>query len=279
MRAIFACGVLETFLERDFRPFDLSIGCSAGGCILASYLAGQLGRNRHCYTQYMTRPEFIDAKRFLRGGHWVDFDWLWHAMEQAAPIDRARLAANPTQFLLSTTSYATGKPVFLDPAANDIDLMTALKASCALPILYRSPVHVGEQRLLDGGVSAPIPVQEAYRRGARRILVIRSRPPRFIKRASMLSRLSALAYGASPAFAHAIVHAHEAYRDAVSFILAPPSDCEIVHVAPAQPLATGRTTQAIAALEADYELGRRAGELAIQRWNAPLAAYTEQAAS
>lgn len=266
MRGIFASGVLETFLERGMAPFDVSIGCSAGACILASYLADQQGRNLRCFTQYMTRREFIDGRRFLRGGHWVDFDWLWRVMEQVEPIDQPRLAANPGQFVISTTAYATGRPVFLSPVRDSLDLMLALKASCALPILYRAPVHVGEQRLFDGGVSAPIPVQEAYRLGARRILVIRSRPSHFMKRASVIGRLSALAYAASPAFARAMAYAHEAYFEAVSFILAPPPDCEIVHIAPEVPLATRRTTQDVRALQADYALGRKAGEVAMQRW-------------
>ena len=265
MRAIFASGVLETFLEREFRPFDFAIGCSAGGCILASHLAGQRGRNLHCYTKFMTRPEFIDAKRFLRGGHWVDFDWLWEATERDCPIDRAQLAANPAKLVVSTTSYATGKPVYLEPGGR-VDLMQALKSSCALPILYRAPVHIGELRLLDGGISAPIPVQEAYRRGARRILVIRSRPAQFVKRASVVGRLSALAFRASPALAHALKYAHHAYGAAVSFIASPPPDCEIIHVAPARALATGRTTQDVRALERDYALGREAGVRAIQQW-------------
>jgi predicted patatin/cPLA2 family phospholipase len=54
MRGIFACGVLDVFMEQAFNPFDLAIGCSAGGCILASHLAGQRGRNLHCYMQHIT---------------------------------------------------------------------------------------------------------------------------------------------------------------------------------------------------------------------------------
>jgi predicted patatin/cPLA2 family phospholipase len=264
MRGIFACGVLDTFLEQRFQPFDLAIGCSAGGCILASHLAEQHGRNRLVYTRYMTRPEFIDARRFLRGGHWVDFDWLWQATERECPIDRAKIAAGRVQLVVSTTCYATGGAVYLEPDRDD--LMQALKASCALPILYRDPVHVAERRLLDGGISAPIPVQEAYRRGARRILVIRSRPAEFVKRRSALGRFSGLAFRGSPAFGRALRDAPDAYRAAVTFIRKPPADCEIVHAAPPYTLATTRTSQDRRALERDYALGREVGASAMQAW-------------
>jgi predicted patatin/cPLA2 family phospholipase len=266
MRGIFSSGVLDAFLQQQFQPFDLAIGCSAGACNLASHLAGQWGRNRLCYTKYMTRPEFISPKRFLRGGHWVDFDWLWEAIERDHPLDRRSLAASPVEFLVSATSYDTGRPVYIQPTSGD--LMQALRASCALPILYRSPVHVGGQRVMDGGVSAPIPVQEAYRLGARRILVIRSRPSNFVKRISTANTLSAFAFRDSPSFRKALSRAPEAYRDAVAFIRNPPKDCTILHVAPPQTLATGRTSRNARGLELDYALGRELGVRAIRQWSA-----------
>jgi len=289
MRGIFACGVLDVFHEHAFQPFDVAIGCSVGACMLASHLAGQRGRNLRVFMQYMTRREFIDGRRFVRGGDWVDFDWLWHAIERDLPIDRAALAASPVQLVLSATSYRTGEPVYLEPV--DHDLMSAFKSSCALPILCRDPVHVGEQRLMDGSIAAPIPVQEAYRRGARRILVIRSRPATFVARASAVGRqplyrhspqlqrfhdswdeaawlwASALAFHASPPFARAMRAAHTTYREAVEFIESPPTDCEILHIAPPAPLATGRTTQDARRLRRDYALGREAGIRALHAWN------------
>jgi predicted patatin/cPLA2 family phospholipase len=266
MRGIFSSGVLDAFLQQQFQPFDLAIGCSAGACNLASHLAGQWGRNRLCYTKYMTRPEFINPKRFLRGGHWIDFDWLWESFERDHPLDRSSLAASPVELLMAATSYETGQPIFLAP--KPAELMQALKASCALPILYRDAVHVGSQRVMDGGVSAPIPVQEAYRLGARRILVIRSRPPQFVKRMSAVASLSSFAFRDSPSFRRALNRAPQAYRAAVSFIRNPPKDCTILQVAPPRPLATRRTSRDRRALERDYRLGRELGARAIQQWSA-----------
>lgn len=264
MRGIFASGVLDVFHEHEFQPFDLAIGVSAGSCILASYLGEQRGRNYAVYMRYMTRSEFISAARFLRGGHWVDFDWLWSETERDVPIDRARLFASRAKFVVSTTSYATGDPLFIDTTVEN--LATALKGSCSLPILCRDAVHYEGERLLDGGVAAPIPVEEAYRRGARRILVVRSRPAQFVKEASSFSKLTSLAFRGSPPFASALRNAHARYRAAVEFIQSPPPDCSIVHVAPDAPLATRRTTQDPRALEADFALGREAGKRALEAW-------------
>jgi predicted patatin/cPLA2 family phospholipase len=264
MRGIFASGVLDVFQEQAFQPFDLAIGCSVGSCILASHLGGHYGRTYSVFTRYMTRREFIDPRRFIRGGDWVDFDWLWHTTQREIPLDCAKLAASPVELVVATTSYSSGEPVFLQPGESD--LMQALKSSCALPLLCRSAAHVGEQRLLDGGIAAPIPVQEAYRRGARRIIVLRSRPACFVKRQSKLNQLAAFAFRASPPLARALRSSHLAYRSAVEFIANPPSDCTIVEVAPKSELLTRRTTQNKRALELDFARGREAGKRVIQSW-------------
>jgi predicted patatin/cPLA2 family phospholipase len=266
MRGIFSSGVLDAFLDRGFQPFDLAIAASAGACNLASHLAGQRGRNRICYTKYMARAEFISALRFLRGGHWVDLDWLWESFERDHPLDQAKLEASQVEFLLSATSYSSGEPVFL-PASGP-RFMDALKGSCAIPFLYRNAVMVGADRLIDGGVAAPIPVAEAYRRGARHIMVIRSRPPEFVKKPSVGNALSAFAFRRSPQLAAAIKRAPQTYGAALSFIRKPPPDCTIVQVAPPLKLATGRTTQNAGALERDYALGYELGERAVHGWSA-----------
>ena len=78
MRGVFSTGVLDGFLERQFDPFHLYVGVSAGATSIAAYLAEMHGRNRRIYTELSTGPEFINLARFLRGGHLMDLDWLWN---------------------------------------------------------------------------------------------------------------------------------------------------------------------------------------------------------
>ena len=109
--------------------------------------------------------------------------------------------------------------------------------------------------LVDGSVSDPIPVQEAHRRGARRIVVIRSRPAHAIKRDGPVDALAATLLRDQPGVAQALRTTARRYRDAVTFLRRPPPDTKIVHIAPPQPLASGRTTQDVGALRRDYALG------------------------
>ena len=53
----------------------------------------------------------------------------------------------------------------------DVDVATAVYASCALPLFY-PPAEIGEQYFIDGGVVDPLPIQRAADRGAELIIAI-----------------------------------------------------------------------------------------------------------
>lgn len=265
MRGIFAAGALDVFLEQRFFPFDLVLGVSVGASNALSFLAGQHGRTRRCFLDQMSRPEFIDPWRGVRGGHWMDLDWLWDAIEREDPLDRRAAAACGIEYALVATSVQTGAARYLTPKADD--MLEALKASCALPLLYRKTVTLDGEQFVDGGLSDPIPVREAYRRGARAIVVLRSRAAHFVKNARIANRVGAWAMRRDPGLVKACRNAAAVYRDAVDFMASPPPDCHVIQVAPAAALATGRTSRDRAALERDYGLGRALGREAIIRFD------------
>jgi predicted patatin/cPLA2 family phospholipase len=265
MRGIFSVGVLDVFHERGFAPFDLAIGASAGACNLASHVAEQKGRNRRAYFDLMTRREFIDIKRAALGRSVVDLDWLWDTLAVREPLDVDAIGRSSVEFVVVATSAQSGEPVYLRPRADEV--FDALKGSCALPGLYRGRVAVRGESLVDGGVSDPIPVEEAYRRGARRMVVVRSRPASYVKTNGWSSRLSAAWMRGTPTVAAAMLRTAERYQRAVAMLLAPPPDCHVVHVAPTIPMRTSRTTRDRAALDHDYLHGRAKGEEAILAWS------------
>ena len=145
-------------------------------------------------------------------------------------------------------------------------MLQALKASCALPVLYRRTIRVGDDNLVDGGISDPLPVREAYRRGARTIVVVRSRAANFVKRDRFVNRVGAWTIRGAPALARACLDVGRVYRNGVAFLRDPPADCTVLQVAPSTALATGRTTRDRTSLERDYALGRALGREAIVRF-------------
>lgn len=190
---------------------------------------------------------------------------MWDAIEREDPLDRRAAAACGIEYALVATSVQTGAARYLTPKADD--MLEALKASCALPLLYRKTVTLDGEQFVDGGLSDPIPVREAYRRGARAIVVLRSRAAHFVKNARIANRVGAWAMRRDPGLVKACRNAAAVYRDAVDFMASPPPDCHVIQVAPAAALATGRTSRDCAALERDYGLGRALGREAIIRFD------------
>lgn len=265
MRGIFSSGVLDAFAEAGFHPFDLAIGTSAGACTLASHLAGQTGRNRRVFLNQMSRPEFISPWRYLRGGHLMELDWLWEVLDHEDRLDVEAATSRPgTEFVVVATCAATGRPLYFRPEAGDLN--PVLKGSSAVPVLYRGPLQFKNETVVDGGVADPIAVKEAYRRGARNILVIRTRPSDYLKSPGLETTLGRWALSEFQQLADAIRRQAETYQKAVEFIRNPPPDCTILEVAPDRPLRTGRTTQDRKKLEADYQLGRKLGLRAMADW-------------
>lgn len=265
MRGIFAAGVLDVFLESGFDPFDLAVGSSAGACNLASHLAGQHRRNYRCYLTQMRRREFSDARRFLRGGHWLDIDYLWDAFDREDPLDVAA-AARSRRLVVGTTSVETGDAAFFEPGAGDMS--EVLRASSAVPFLFRRFVELGGRTFADGGVAAPIPVEEAHRRGARRILVIRSRPADFPGPSRLECSFVAAALRKHSGLARAFLRYRSIYARSVAFLRSPPPGTSVIHVAPERHLGTSRMTRDRTTLERDYARGRAAGLRAAHAWAA-----------
>lgn len=268
MRGIFSAGVLDVFNEHNL-SFDLALGCSAGASNLASFLAKQVRRNYDCYTKFMVRPEFINFSRFLRGGSLLDLDWLWDILAKERPLDLEALKRSPTKLLCSLTSTQTGEPLYLSPF--DDEPFEVLKGSCAIPLLYRTPIQLGEHTVVDGGVAAPLPIDVAIKQGATHILVVRSRPSDVQKSLDFGVKFGAFVYRKQKALSHAILKSTEVYARSSRLADFPPTSCKIVHLAPKMPLCSSRLTRNLEHLERDYELGKQMGLEAIKTWNERLA--------
>ena len=130
MRGIFSTGVLDAFSDGGFRPFDVCYGVSAGSTNLAAWLAGQRGRNFKVITDYSCRPPFIDFRRFLLGGHWLDLDWLWDITIREIRLDLQRFARQPIPLYVVATRVADGQAGYIRARAENLE--TLLKASCAV---------------------------------------------------------------------------------------------------------------------------------------------------
>ena len=266
MRGIYSAGVLDAFLEAGFDPFDLYIGTSAGACNLSSHVAGQHQRNYRLYVGPMRTRHFINLGRFLLGGHFMDLDYLWDYCAKQDPLDAAACAENTRnkEFLAACTSVETGQAVYIRPRAENWNAV--LKASSAMPVLFKTPQYIDSQRLVDGGVADAVPVEEAGRRGATRIVVIRSQAAGYVKKGGVEVRITAFFSRKHPRLQETLRKKPESYMRSLEYIKNPPAGVQVDQIAPEPKLSSGRTTRDLESLQTDYELGRSQGKEFAEAW-------------
>jgi predicted patatin/cPLA2 family phospholipase len=263
MRGVFSTGVLDSFIKEGFNPFDLHIGVSAGATNLAAYLANMYQRNYNVYTDYSLRPEFISWKKFLKGGHLLDLDWLWDITIKEIRLDLEHIIAHPGYYV-GVTDVKTGKAVYIKPDIHNLEQV--IKASSSVPIFYRDFVSVNGIEYVDGGLADPIPVIEAYKRKARKIMVIRSRPLSYTMKEGnpWVTKIFLRKY---PKLKEAMLRRAKTYQEAIDFMRNPPEDVKIIEVNPHEGFKTKRLTKDIVVLNEDYEVGYNKGLDVIREWN------------
>ncbi len=265
MRGVFSAGVLDAFMKEGFDPFDLYVGVSAGACNIASHLAGQYERNKTIILKYSLSPNFINFKNFLYGRHFFDLDWLWDIVIKELRLDFKTLFSKKVEYTFAVTSVESGKAVYLQP--DEYNLEDYLKATSSIPLLYRNFLEINSEKVTDGGIADPIPVIEAYNRGARRIMVLRSRKEGKVMKSGLSVKLYSNCFRKYPNLRKAILNRAAAYMEAIEFINNPPDDVEIFNISPPEEFRTKRITRDFEILHADYELGFEHGRLAIDQYS------------
>ena len=264
MRGIFAAGVLDAFMQDDFRPYDFAIGVSAGVSNLVGYLSQAPKRSYNVITTMATDKTFFNPARFAKGGNLVDVKWLWDESNQRYPLDCGELFSS-IPLIAAVTNVDTGSADYYHIKPEN--LSNVVEATTALPIAYRETPCFSGGCYTAGGVADSIPVREAYRRGARDITVILSHPLSYRMKPQKHQWMLKKLLKKFPHIAESMAVRAENYNQSLEFIRNPPKDATIKVIAPPEAFAVKRLTMDQSTLDAGYEMGVKAGEehLAIRK--------------
>ncbi len=187
MRAVVSGG---SFIALDFLGFndvfDVIYGSSAGAINAAYFLSHQIAYAVAVYYQLINNKNFIDLKRLFDPRHSskvVNMDFLFDKIitkERSLDVDKVR--SSNTDLYMSVTNVDNGKYELFSNRDLDIELVTALKASSAIPLYYNKSVEINGQRYVDGSVANALPIQEAIDIGCTDILVLLTRPEGYRKK-------------------------------------------------------------------------------------------------
>ena len=273
-RGIFTAGVLDTWLDAGHDPFDILIGTSAGSQNLTSFVARQKGYAKRLIRGLTRHKRFFQMGRGLMGKHIVDLDWYFEKTREAnrlLDLNTAMQNVAEREILFTATNARDRQAYFLNPMKSTHNWVDLIKASSALPLLYKQgvPLHVdintkeaaNTDFYLDGGLAAPLPVTEAYKRGATKIVVIRTVDESFQAQSPWLQKLSAVmcATGTCPKTIDYLLQHERAYQKELAFIENPPKGVEVIQIFSSEKLQSKLLGSTDAQLRHDYKLGKMAG--------------------
>jgi predicted acylesterase/phospholipase RssA len=190
-RALAHIGVLEVLDSLHIKP-DLIVGTSMGAIVGALYASGYSGveidsiaRTLHLSELLRSQPAHIPISltgihpivEVVQGPKGFTLETLARRqgtinallaslMLRGDLLARGRFDRMPIPFVAVATDLNNRQPVVLDHG----DLAQAVRASYSVPIVF-NPVRMQGHILVDGGISANVPVRIARAAGASRVIV------------------------------------------------------------------------------------------------------------
>lgn len=258
MKGIYTAGVLDVFMEKGI-DFGACYGVSAGASVLTSYMSKQPGRSYHIYTDYLDCKDYCSAYSLLTSGDLfgasMSYDLIPNYLN---PYDYQKALEYPGKCYAVATNIVTGKPHYF--RMNDVKkAMTAIRASCSLPLVSKN-VMIGGEPYLDGGLSDSIPVRRSISDGNKKNVVIMNKERGFIRQPAENQQLIKIRYAKYPHVYECMNERAIRYNATVQFIEEEEMKGRMFVIRPALCLNVDRIEKDTHKLYAMYEAGRSDAE-------------------
>ena len=255
-RGVFSFGITDTFIKRNYDPFDIYIGVSNGVAVLCWYLIRETENNLDKML-YAAKGDYLSYKNIFTGKDILKFHQMYEDGERMFKPSMERIKNNlkGKEYIAVVTDAIEANAEYY--SFGDGEWIPKMIASGTLPVLVRTPSLIDGRRKFDGGVTDPLPVEKAYEMGAKKIILIRTYEKKFRRKIKLENYIGALFSQEYPKLRNALLEHDKTYNRALDFIKNPPKDCEIVQLCPPKKLKSKRDSKNIEILKADYKLGKR----------------------
>lgn len=213
MKCAYNAGILDAFLEEGI-GFDYCIGVSGGSGNLASYLAGQKGRNLRFFTEHIHSPDYFGLKSLLKTGELFGLNYIYNELTCKTgkdPLDFPALMSNPAEYEVVVTNARTGAPEYYGREMMRQDDYRLIMASSAIPVACH-PVELKGVPYFDGGLTDSIPVRRALVQGCEKLVVILSKNRGYVRKPQGMRSVYRWACRQYPNIVKAIDRRHLAYN-------------------------------------------------------------------
>ena len=157
-------GVIQVLEQAGIRV-DVVAGTSAGSLVAALYASGLRGAELERAALGMEESTLTDWTLPLGGRGFLRGEALARFVRQA--VDGKGIEQMPLPLGVLATDLRTGDGVLFRRG----DTATAVRASSAVPGVF-TPVNIAGRDYVDGGLVAPVPVQQAREMGAEVVLAV-----------------------------------------------------------------------------------------------------------
>lgn len=259
-RGVFSFGITDTFINRNYDPFDIYMGVSNGVAVLCWYLIRETDNNLEKML-YAAKGNYLSYKNIFIGKDIIKFHQMYEDGEKMFKPSMEKIKNNlkGKDYIAVVTDAIEANAEYY--SFGDGEWMPKMIASGTLPILVRTPSLIDGRRKFDGGIADPLPVERAYEMGAKKIIVIRTYEKKFRRKLKIENYIGALLSREYPKLRKALLVHDKTYNRALDFINNPPSDCEIVQLCPPEKLKSKRDSKNIEVLKADYKLGKKVAKV------------------
>ena len=260
-RGIYAAGVLDYCMDQNI-TFDLGIGISAGSANLASYAAGQKGRNYRFYTEYGFRKQYASLGNFIRKHSYIDMDYVYGTLSNhdgESPLNYPAIRDNPMEFFVVAADAVTGQAKYFgkeDIAADNYDVF---KASSSIPI-FCPPYEIKGVPYYDGALGDPVPVEKAFELGCDRVVVLLTKPENILRNSKKDERLAAGIRKKYPLAAERLCERAQRYNEEVALAQKYAKQGKVLIVAPDDTCGVDTLKKDKASLHHLYEKGYADGQ-------------------
>lgn len=257
MRGMFTAGVMDVMLEKGI-TFDGAIGVSAGAAFGVNYKSGQIGRVIRYNTRFCNDKRYCGLWSLLKSGDIYNTEFCYRVVPTLYdPFDFDSYGKNPMEFHLVCTDVETGKPVYHPYGGRQDHGFDWIRASASMPLVSHM-VEIDGQKMLDGGISDPIPLKYFETLGYERNVLILTQPREYRKKKSSALPLIKLMYRKYPHLVEAMAKRHEVYNATMDYIDEQEATGKILVLRPETPLPVSRVEKDPNKLRIAYEIGRKA---------------------
>ena len=254
MRGVFTLGVIDVLMENGIK-FDGCAGISAGAIFGSNYKSGQIGRGIRYNKRFCKDKRYCSIRSLIKTGDLYNVEFCYNELPNKLDIfDKEAFKNNKIDFYVGATDINTGDVIFHNCLNGDeLDILW-MRASGSMPIVSKV-VEIDNYKLLDGGISCPVPYEYMENIGYNKNLIILTQPKNYRKKKSSKLLINFF-LRKLPKIKEAMLNRYNIYNKQMDEIDEREKNGEAIVIRPNQKLDLSKTEKNKDKLEKAYQMGR-----------------------